>query len=357
MPRTTVGLAELADTPHFLYRLYDRTDTLLYIGITNDPKARFKWHRKNQPWWCDVDQSKTRIDFHATRDSALSAETKAIKAENPLYNDQHNLTVDTPQSFAADAAVRDFADLLLHQMTAGRRGYEKALQEADLAIAKAAEDPEEYDTYSNDRHRQAAIQTAVSSTTSMLRLRRAMDLLLELLPEAQVKRCSEEAKEYLSHFDGDEEPDEDELREETASHIAFELAADYLDTLPHIEAAGWRVAARGFLPAGSTDYEVDFHAARFAKAEKAKRRYRLAEELCVQQEWHKARCGEQARTLAHLADCRYCEAETCTGHLIWCEKHLAEAQGGGKCWFDTNAAIVVTRTSEPVEEDPWKVPF
>ncbi|MFD7705663.1 GIY-YIG nuclease family protein [Streptomyces sp. NPDC059786] len=67
-----------------LYRLYDDTGRLLYIGITYRPEARWKAHAATKTWWPDVASKVT--EWHATRLLAEAAEVAAIKAELPLYN-------------------------------------------------------------------------------------------------------------------------------------------------------------------------------------------------------------------------------------------------------------------------------
>lgn len=67
----------------FLYRLYDQTGDLLYIGITRDPNARFKAHEVHQPWWGQVASHRIEeIDTHA----AHRIERELIRAEQPRYN-------------------------------------------------------------------------------------------------------------------------------------------------------------------------------------------------------------------------------------------------------------------------------
>ena len=66
-----------------VYRLYDATDVLLYIGVANRPDERWGTHR-NKPWWSQV--ARTEIEWHPNRDAALRCEAVAIREENPLHN-------------------------------------------------------------------------------------------------------------------------------------------------------------------------------------------------------------------------------------------------------------------------------
>lgn len=71
-----------------LYRLHDREGTLLYIGITSNPEVRWEQHESDKPWWPLV--ADRAVEWLPNRDCALEAEARAIRAEHPLYNFQHN---------------------------------------------------------------------------------------------------------------------------------------------------------------------------------------------------------------------------------------------------------------------------
>lgn len=67
-----------------VYRFWDASETLLYIGMTEDPDARFGNHESRKPWWPDV--ARKAIEWHDTRDLAEAAELDAIRTEHALYN-------------------------------------------------------------------------------------------------------------------------------------------------------------------------------------------------------------------------------------------------------------------------------
>lgn len=77
-----------------LYRFFDATGELLYIGITMNPVQRWHAHRHEKQWWPD----KGRIEWmhYPDRASVLIAEEAAIKAEKPRYNVVHNRTRPVP---------------------------------------------------------------------------------------------------------------------------------------------------------------------------------------------------------------------------------------------------------------------
>jgi predicted GIY-YIG superfamily endonuclease len=71
---------------HALYRFYDATGTLLYVGITADPGARWRSHARGKPWWHEV--RGVSLETYPDRASVLAAETRAIAVENPRHNKQ-----------------------------------------------------------------------------------------------------------------------------------------------------------------------------------------------------------------------------------------------------------------------------
>ncbi|MFM9652794.1 GIY-YIG nuclease family protein [Streptomyces galilaeus] len=75
-------------TPTALYRLYAADETVLYIGVTDDPDRRFKQHRDSKPWWPQV--ARKTVEWHPSRSRALAVEAAAIAAETPTYNIDHN---------------------------------------------------------------------------------------------------------------------------------------------------------------------------------------------------------------------------------------------------------------------------
>lgn len=80
----------LADKRTAVYRLYGYSDllgtadTLLYVGVSTDPRDRWYKHAKRKPWWSEV--IRKTITWHPTRTEALVAEAEAIRDEKPFYN-------------------------------------------------------------------------------------------------------------------------------------------------------------------------------------------------------------------------------------------------------------------------------
>lgn len=67
-----------------VYRLYDRNQRLLYVGIAHDTKRRWRQHAGDKDWWGQV-RWRTAI-WHTTRLGAAIEEYCAIRFENPIYN-------------------------------------------------------------------------------------------------------------------------------------------------------------------------------------------------------------------------------------------------------------------------------
>jgi hypothetical protein len=68
-----------------VYRLYDGSDRLLYVGISHNPIARWGTH-SGRSWWPDA--ARFMIVWHSTRRSAAKEERAAIQSESPLHNIQ-----------------------------------------------------------------------------------------------------------------------------------------------------------------------------------------------------------------------------------------------------------------------------
>ncbi|MFD9443385.1 GIY-YIG nuclease family protein [Streptomyces sp. NPDC060001] len=67
-----------------VYRIYDRTESLLYIGMGNNPMNRWSAHAAQHAWW--VEASSFRVQWYATRVEARAVEKEAILSEDPKHN-------------------------------------------------------------------------------------------------------------------------------------------------------------------------------------------------------------------------------------------------------------------------------
>lgn len=67
-----------------VYRCFDKSGELLYVGVTDSPGARHGSHRREKPWWGEV--AEVQWTFFPTYGAAIDAETDAIENEEPKYN-------------------------------------------------------------------------------------------------------------------------------------------------------------------------------------------------------------------------------------------------------------------------------
>lgn len=67
-----------------VYRVFDETDRLLYVGATIDLPARIGEHSRHTDWMAAAARI-TRTNY-PTRDEAATAEHAAIQAEDPMWN-------------------------------------------------------------------------------------------------------------------------------------------------------------------------------------------------------------------------------------------------------------------------------
>jgi predicted GIY-YIG superfamily endonuclease len=78
----------LADVrPPTVYRLFDASGRLLYVGYTNDPIARLKSHSCMSPWWPAV--ANVQLTHFRTYREGIVAERSAIETEDPIHNVQY----------------------------------------------------------------------------------------------------------------------------------------------------------------------------------------------------------------------------------------------------------------------------
>lgn len=76
----------LAARPAAVYRWFDATGALLYVGISSNLAIRTDQHHLTKRWWPEI--ATCRVEWFPNRAEALEAESAAIAAENPRYNSQ-----------------------------------------------------------------------------------------------------------------------------------------------------------------------------------------------------------------------------------------------------------------------------
>jgi len=130
--------------PLILYRFYDALDQLLYVGITNNPRARFGQHNSDKPWFKKVVRS--TMEHFDTRAELEAAEIVAIQSELPIYNRAHSVVLAPkrigthikPRTVVTDANRFPAPDAIA---TVGERDEERE-QRLDELEARVARRPE-----------------------------------------------------------------------------------------------------------------------------------------------------------------------------------------------------------------------
>ena len=83
------------DRPHYVYRIFDATDRLLYVGCTEDVQTRLFFHTSistpsEASWEIARSMARHTSEQFPSKAAAHAAEIHAIKTEMPLLNRQHN---------------------------------------------------------------------------------------------------------------------------------------------------------------------------------------------------------------------------------------------------------------------------
>lgn len=85
-----------------LYRFWNDSDELLYVGITHRGWRRFNEHASAKAWWHLVHT--VTVDHYPNRETARAAELTAIQSERPRFN-----IADTGRTGSVRPELRSFA--------------------------------------------------------------------------------------------------------------------------------------------------------------------------------------------------------------------------------------------------------
>lgn len=110
----------IGEKPHALYRFFNAEGALLYVGISVNLPSRLSAHINEKEWWHEVVQ--VTVEMLPDRGAALKAEKLAIGAERPLYNIQHNTSL---QKFTGSSGVLDGGALTHWTFESLRSGHER----------------------------------------------------------------------------------------------------------------------------------------------------------------------------------------------------------------------------------------
>jgi len=100
-----------AGVPTFLYRLYDATGNLLYVGITSDIARRMNQHATDKAWWPEV--ARKTIELHPSRSDAGFAEMAAVRKEHPRHNVRGRRDPDGSKAGGHDCIADQMWDFMI----------------------------------------------------------------------------------------------------------------------------------------------------------------------------------------------------------------------------------------------------
>jgi predicted GIY-YIG superfamily endonuclease len=81
---TPAAAVEIEGEPTSVYRLYDATGVLLYVGVSSNLVSRLAAHASEKHWWPQV--AKKTVVTYGSRGEALMEEDRAIRTESPVHN-------------------------------------------------------------------------------------------------------------------------------------------------------------------------------------------------------------------------------------------------------------------------------
>lgn len=120
---------------HSLYRFFDASERLLYIGISSSLLVRLYSHYRTKEWMHEV--RNITIENFADRDSLEIAERDAIKKEKPFRNVILNQKKERPLVVEAKQRQRDYFSFRINEYMESS-GEQWVSLARDLGICKTA---------------------------------------------------------------------------------------------------------------------------------------------------------------------------------------------------------------------------
>lgn len=111
-----------------LYRYFDSTDRLLYIGISGDLAMRDTTHISRSRWMELA--ARSAIERHLDLESLKAAERRAIETERPIFNVQYNDTPEAKERLVAYLTEIGRTDLLPSPKKPGGQYHGRSLVSA-----------------------------------------------------------------------------------------------------------------------------------------------------------------------------------------------------------------------------------
>lgn len=117
-----------------MYRCFDATGRLIYVGSTGRWGRRIGEHRRQSWWFPMLDQLRT--EWHPTLEAAQAAEATAIQEEQPAFNWR-----DTGRGWLGRRDAWTDADRELHQSWHAARGMQAPRLAPPLRSADRSPNP------------------------------------------------------------------------------------------------------------------------------------------------------------------------------------------------------------------------
>lgn len=124
-----------------LYRHYDATGALLYVGISASALERLKAHRTEKHWAAQI--SWIKVEDYPSRVEAERAERLAIYVENPIYNRQRLFPFQAPKAQLDERRATD-AEVVGSNPIGGTK---TPMTAAERQAARRARNREAYNEY------------------------------------------------------------------------------------------------------------------------------------------------------------------------------------------------------------------
>jgi len=335
----SIGQASLNTRPHALYRFYDRTDVLLYVGITADLPKRMKNHQKEKPWWLQI--STIKIEPYETRSEVFEAEAEAIRTENPLYNSTHNTFV-AMAPVSPEQAVAEYAKAIMGRLN---------LSDDEIAeyLAELDEQDDWEAPYPLPKIASAALIAVEEESGGRLTLEMgALRIFEQLEPQTRSdfeQQAIAEARRWgIEVEDGTDDP---EVLEGMLNRVAAMLARQYLDSLDAAEATEWLACASALQPKSGKD-SLTRQAALFAR--QRKHSGTVPAGMCMESGQHGANCPSMA-----AFDIQYaCEKGHVSGWARFCADHTEMKQREGVTHLEQDCgADARVSVCEPTQTPDW----
>ena len=125
------------DGPTALYLLFDKARDPLYVGISHRPRARWREHERDKPWWPLVQQRS--LIWFTCRAEAMLVEQTAIEIMCPPHNRDiaprrvPPVPGGPPLHQQNDAMISAYRDLISEIHTCFEKG------ETDIRIARSSD--------------------------------------------------------------------------------------------------------------------------------------------------------------------------------------------------------------------------